>query len=123
MRRWPAWRGARESLFGDLVRESGLLPKMAEAFIEFGVDAFTHPAQHDGHQCRQRQLAAAYKRADMVAVTCAFMKLRGVHQCGEIGKQRGQRHGRPTKIKSDLHWLPTGTDITAFGGWRAWLAG
>ncbi len=95
-----------ESLLGNLVRETGLLPKMSEELIEFGVDAFTHPAQHDSQQRGQWQLATAAKRSDMVAVTGAFMKLRGMLQCGEIRKQRGPQHGRSTKIKNDLHWPP-----------------
>jgi len=61
-----------ERLFGYLVDQLGLLAKMGEEGVQFGLDAHPHARQHDGDQ---RQLATARKRGRMVGVAGGEEKL------------------------------------------------
>ncbi len=62
--------GARlgERLLRHFAGQLGLLAKVREEGVQFGLDAHPHARQHDGDQRRQGQLAAARKRRRMVRV-------------------------------------------------------
>ena len=80
--------GLGEGLFGDVVYELSLLLQMGEEFVEFGLNALAHAAEHDGDQRGQGQFAPAHEGVARIGVAGHVAKLRGVQEAGKRGEQR-----------------------------------
>ncbi len=74
-RRGQLGAGAPERAVGHIAHQLGLLVKVGEEFVEFGLDALAHAAEHDRDQRGQRQLALAREGARMFGMARQFEEL------------------------------------------------
>lgn len=58
----------RKGLLGNTANQLRLLLEVAEEGVQFGLDAFAHPGEHQRDNGRQRQLATARERCGVLGV-------------------------------------------------------
>jgi len=86
-RRGQFGAGLGDGLFGNVAHELSPLVEVEEEFVEFGLDALAHTAEHDGDQRGQRQLASAAKELPASAWRAKSRNCGGVQEQRKRGEQ------------------------------------
>ncbi len=80
--------GLGEGLFADVVYELGPLPQMGEEFVEFGLNALAHTAEHDGEERGQRQFAPPDEGVTRFGLASQVANLGGMQEDEKRNEQR-----------------------------------
>lgn len=69
------------------MHQLGLLFEVCEKFVEFGLDALAHAAEHDSDQRGQGQLTLAHEGVASAGMAGQVAELSGVHELRKRGEQ------------------------------------